>query len=168
MSLSRSRRMNLVALALLVSALVAFTIFHFSRVDEVFGFASGWLREKDSIAGWQVWLSGWVSAKTWNTGGPNVAAEMLVSAMLTSSALSIIAAPFLLPILRSSLLAWWLVVFFSFCGICLGISIVSDYAIPEAAVLGGLRPGTYCLIFAQILNVVGLLFIRREPVAELP
>ena len=168
MSLSHCRRMNLAALALLVSALVAFTIFHFSRVDEVFGFASGWLRENDSIAGWQVWLSGWVSAKTWDTGGPDVAVEMLVSAMLTSSALSIVAAPFLLPIMRSSRLAWWLIVFVSFCGLNLGISIVSDYAIPESPVLGGLRPGTYCLISAQILNFLGLLCIRRESVTDLP
>jgi len=68
--------------------------------------------------------------------------------------------PFLL--FRASRLAWWLAVIVA--GTALvgltGVLLVDYSDVPPEAEKPG--PGFFCLIASQVLNFLGLLFVRRE------
>jgi hypothetical protein len=148
-TIPHARRMNLIALALFVTALVALTAFHL---------LPGFVADADGIQpGWATW-----------TALPELVNEvsgdplgMIVIASFLTTALVVLACPFIASFLGRSRIAWWAVTvtsgaaFFGFGGIML------DH-------LDALESGINCLAAAQALNFLGLLFIRREPMAELP
>lgn len=154
MAFSSARRLNLVALAILFTALAAFLAFH------ALPFRAG-----SEEVGWAVWVevAEYLSDPEWSDTRPLIGVTTLISA-----ALLIVASPFLVPILRLSRLSWWVAVLSS--GMImtgLGGLIVITHYIDESSETSG--PALPCLIAALTLNFLGLLFIRREvPRAVIP
>lgn len=149
MPIPHARRMNLIALALLITGLVSLIAFHpFVFVDH---------RPNDeAMHGWQIWPEIWRTIKSPDFN--DIQSLIATSAFLTSLLL-VAGAPFSIPLLRVSRLAWWLAIFVS--GLALiGLSgvLIMNYSDTSATV----GPGFYCLIASQALNFLGLLFIRRE------
>jgi hypothetical protein len=152
-----ARRMNLIALALLITALIAFVAFHFLIVDV---YKDPLISDELEIVGWQVWPSAFEFLQHYDTS--DMHAMVAISAFVTS-ALLIVASPFIVPFLRISRLSWWITVISSgaaMCGLGGVILMERSYSIPG--------PGSHCLLASLALNFLGLLFIRREPMAELP
>ena len=161
MAIPYARRMNLVALALLLTALIAFVAFHFLVVE----YASGSSTMETDEMGWKIWPSLYDFLKD---GDFSEIEETITAASLLCSTLLVLLSPFLIPVLKRSRLAWWVLVIpsgmatFGFVGI-VGMSILSSS--------NPLGPGIPCLLAAFALNFIGLLFIRREatpdPVGEI-
>jgi hypothetical protein len=146
MPISQARRMNRIALALLVAALIAFAAFHLVPVGPRLG----------SDDGWRVWpeVRHFLEAPNLE----DLQTMIGISSFLTCVVL-ILTSPFLIPVLRSSRLAWWLATIVSgmvFAG--LGVVVAIHNLGP------GTQPGpaVFCLLAALALNFLGLLFIRRE------
>lgn len=148
--------MNLIALAVLLTGLISFIAFHPLVVAD--GRPSD-----DVVRGWQVWPEIWQFFKELDFS--DIGDLIACSAFLTS-ALLIVVAPFAIPLFRASRPAWWLAAIVSGTAL-IGLSgiLLVDYtnAPPDAEKLG---PGFFCLIAAQILNFLGLMFIRREVVLD--
>ena len=156
MPISRARRMNLVALAVLLTALISLIAFHLM----VFADRRPY---DEAVHGWQIWPEIWqfVTDLDFSDIGDLIA----TSAFLTSFLL-IVVAPFAIPLFRASRLAWWLAAIVSGAAL-VGLSgvLVGDYlGTPSGAREPG--PGFFCLIASQILNFLGLLFVRREHAPE--
>jgi hypothetical protein len=158
MAISHARRMNLVALAVLLTALISLAVFHGTVfVDH---------GPDDEVSyGWQVWPEIWRTVRA-----PNFDdfMDLIATSAFLTSLLLIAIAPFAIPLFRASRLAWWLAAIVS--GLALvglsGVLLVS-YSDPAAG-SEKLGPGFFCLIASQVLNFLGLLFIRREHALELP
>ena len=142
-----ARRMNLIALALFITALVALAAFHV---------LPGFLVEGDEVLpGWAMW-----------TILPELVAEMpgeplmmIIFASFIASAFLVLACPFVAGILRRSRISWWTVTISSgaaFFG--LGGILLYHLALDPSLSSSGIN----CLAAAQMLNFLGLLFIRRE------
>jgi len=144
--------MNLIALAVLLTALISLGAFHLlvladRRPDE------------DVVHGWQVWPEIWQFFTEFDFS--DIRDVIATSAFLTS-VLLIVVAPFAIPLFRASRPAWWLAAIVSGSAL-IGLSgiLLLDYTqAPEDA--EKLGPGFFCLIAAQFLNFLGLMFIRRE------
>lgn len=154
MAFSSARRLNLVALAILFTALAAFLAFHALPFQP-------W-RE---AAGWEIWfdVADYLSDPDWSETRLLIGVTTLISATLL-----IVASPFLVPFFRLSRLSWWVAVLSS--GMIMtglgGLMVIGHY-IDESSETSG--PALPCLIAALILNFTGLLFIRREvPRAVIP
>jgi len=152
MPISRARRMNLIAMAVLLTGLISLIAFH--------GMVFADRRPDGEVTyGWQVWPEIWQFITDLDFS--DIADLIAASAFLTS-VLLIVVAPFAIPVFRASRLAWWLAAIVS--GTALtgltGILVV-DYT-KEPADAEELGPAFFCLIASQVLNFVGLLFIRRE------
>lgn len=148
--------MNLIALAILLTGLISLIAFHgMVFVDRRLG--------DEVVYGWQVWpeIWGFILDPDFSELGDLI----MISAFLTS-VLLIVIAPFAIPLFRASRLAWWLAAIVA--GTALvgltGVLLV-DYADvpPEKEKLG---PGFFCLIASQVLNFLGLLFVRAEYVEK--
>jgi hypothetical protein len=158
MAISHARRMNLVALAILLTGLISLVAFH------LVVFVDG--RPDDEVSyGWQVWPEIWKTLKA--PDFDDVLDLVATSAFLTNFLLIVIS-PFAILLFRASRLAWWVAI--SISGIALvglsGVLLVSYSDSPA----GSQKPGAgfFCLIASQVLNFIGLLFIRREHAVELP
>ena len=153
--------MNLIALALLVTALIAFIAFHFlPTISGVEVDRRGY--DPSDFEGWTIWEEIGNFAKAPNIGDFQ---EMIgVSTFLTGVVL-ILSSPILIPVLRRSRLVWWIATLGS--GLVLtglgGLLVINNL---EPALQPG--PAIYCLLASLALNFLGLLFIRREPAAALP
>ena len=147
MPIPHARRMNLIALALFITALVALVAFHLLP-----GFVSS---GDEVLPGWAVW-----------TILPELLAEMpgeplimIIFASFITSAFLVLASPFVAGVLRKSRIAWWTVTissgaaFFGLSGILL-----YQLALDPSSSSSGFN----CLAAAQMLQFLGLLFIRRE------
>jgi hypothetical protein len=145
--------MNLIALALLVTALIAFVAFHFLVITIVTDPGSS----RSDESGWRIWpeLLEFLKDADFNDAEGMIA----VSAFLTYCLL-VVGSPFILPVLRMSRLGWWITVIASGLAMCGfgGMILLSEHD-PAYSVPG---PGTYCLLASLALNFLGLLFIRRE------
>ena len=153
MPIPHARRMNLIALALLVTALIAFVAFHFLVITVVTDPGSS----RSEELGWRIWpeLLEFLKDADFNDAEGMIA----VSAFLTYCLL-VIASPFIIPILRMSRLGWWITVIASGLAMCgFGGMILLSEDDPAYSVPG---PGTYCILASLALNFLGLLFIRRE------
>jgi hypothetical protein len=146
--------MNLVALAVILTALAAFLAFHVSP-----------FRAGGEETGWVVWVeaANFLSDPEWSE-----TRSLIGFSTFISGALLIVASPFLVPFLRLSRLSWWVAVLSS--GMIMtgqgGLIVVTHY-IDESSETSG--PALPCLIAALVLNFTGLLFIRREvPGAVIP
>lgn len=158
-----ARRMNRIAFAILIFALLAFIAFHFLPLVVIYDVGPGGSEESEVITGWQMWPDAWENAKSAGAGSSDIAADMISNAALACGTLLIIAAPFLIPILRVSRLTWWIVVLMS--GLAaMGLSgiTVFYFGLPQPADGALIGAGFYLLVTAQILNFIGLLFVRRE------
>lgn len=144
--------MNLVALALLITALIGFVCFHFMV-----------LNVDTERKGWQIWpsLIEFLKAADFDDLQGMVAA----AAFLTYTLL-VVATPFAIIALCRSRLLWWLIAIASGTAMCgLGGVIIlgmidDDVSAPT--------PGLLCLLASLALNFLGLLFIRREHAPDLP
>lgn len=149
MPIPRARRMNLIALAFLITALIAFVVFHFTVFIRHL--------ELEPLFGWQIWPEVWGGFSRPNFNDP---AELIACTAFCTSAMLITISPWILPFLRNSRLAWWLLILMSG-AVLIGLSgtLVANYFPHQSKKLG---TGFYCLIAAQVLHFAGLLFIRRE------
>jgi len=154
MPTTHARRMNLIALAVLLTGLISLIAFHgMVFVDRGLG--------DEVVYGWQVWPEIWQFIL--DPDFSELGDLIMISAFLTS-VLLIVIAPFAIPLFRASRLAWWLAAIVA--GTALvgltGVLLV-DYSDvpPDAEKLGS---GFFCLVTSQVLNFLGLLFIRREQV----
>jgi hypothetical protein len=160
--------MNRIAFAILIFALLAFIAFHFLPLVVIYDVGPGGSEESEVVTGWQMWPDAWENAKSGGAGSSDIAADMISNAALACGTLLIIAAPFLIPVLRISRITWWILVLMS--GLAaMGLSGVTVFyfGLPQPADGALIGAGFYLLVTAQILNFIGLLFIRREVVSEL-
>lgn len=151
MPIPHARRMNLVALALLVTALIAFVAFHFLRFEIYADPSYG-----PSI-GWALWptLIDFIGDVDFN----DLTGMIAASAFLTHSLL-VVVSPFIVPLLRISRLGWWMSAIASGVSMCgLGGAVLFSDHDPTFSVPG---PGFYAILASLALNFLGLLFVRRE------
>ncbi len=154
MPIPHARRMNLIALSLLITALIAFIAFHFLIIER---YTDPMLKLGPEMVGWQVWPILY-DTLTSHLGSNNISGMIALSAFITFS-LIVAGCPFLIPILKVSRLSWWIVVVSSGAAMCgLGGNILTEQD-PDFSTPG---PGLYCLLASLALNFLGLLFIRRE------
>ena len=159
--------MNLIALAFLVTAVIAFAAFHFLLIDiHVDPVLTGQSEER----GWTIWVEVYEFLKDPDPGESQ--AMIGVASFLASTAL-VIACPLLVPVFNRSHWLWWIAVLTSGAAMCgLGGVLLLSHSDPSYSVPG---PAIYCLLAVLVLNFTGLLFIRREarpdiidPVEALP
>ncbi|WP_264513662.1 hypothetical protein [Luteolibacter rhizosphaerae] len=151
--MERARRMNLIALALLITALIAYIAFHFLPLEvyppDLYGI------EPDR--GYEVWGEVVEFAKDPSANDPQ---DMIALAGFLCAAFLIIVSPFLVPLLHRSRWMWWTVVLVSGATLCgLGGVLLLIFFHDGEAIPGS---GIHCLLAALALNFLGLLFIRRE------
>lgn len=155
MPIPHARRMNLIALALLITALVAFIAFHLL----VFTIYTATYEVSKSLEfGWQLWPELMDFLK--DADFDNVPGMIGASAILTHSLL-VVVSPFITNVLRTSRTSWWITAISSgvaMCGLG-GIVILIAGSDPFFSIPG---PGLYCLLASLALNFLGLLFIRRQ------
>ena len=153
MPIPHARRMNLIALALLITALIAFVAFHFLVITIYTD--PGYSKTRD--LGWEIWPELLEFLK--DVDFDQIQGMIAASAFLTYCLL-VVASPFLVPVLRISRIGWWVTVIAS--GVAMlgfgGVILISNDD-PSFSVPG---PGLYCLLASLALNFLGLLFIRRE------
>ena len=146
--------MNVIALALLCTALIAFGAFHFLEVQI---YVDPGLAGQSGELGWRIWLEVYEFLKS---PDPDEFQPMIGIASLLASTVLVVACPFLVPVLSRSRWVWWIAVLASGSAMCgLGGVLLSTQNDPGYAVPG---PGIYCLLGVLVLNFTGLLFIRRE------
>lgn len=152
---SRVSRSNRIALCCLVLALAGFVAFHFLP----------WVpRSEGHFDGWVIWQN--ISRKLLSTLWDS--RDLLAATGFLTGALVLVSGPFLLPVLRSSRLAWWLFTVISalatigLSGLILFHIIAYPHNSPRPPGLGMI-----CIIVSQFLNFLGLCFIRR-PKPEAP
>ena len=155
MPIPHARRMNLIALVLLVTALIAFVTFHFLPMYH--------LPMADNRHGWTVWIDMSYYARSMTASNSQLE-NILLSGLLAFAPL-VSCAPFLVPVLRVSRLSWWLAVVTS------GLTFTGSGGVlllwmGRAGVMPG--PAFVCLLASLSLNFLGLLFIRREQAPDLP
>lgn len=140
---SRSRFSNGIALAFFVSALLAFVVFHFLAPFQ------------DERRGWGIWLEV-VSALRRNNIFSDPQSMIALASFLTFTLL-VVASPFLIVVFKRSRLAWWLATMLAstatlgFSGVILWRTNLADMGLAR-----------WCLIVVPVLNLAGLLFIRRD------
>lgn len=155
MPIPHARRMNLIALALLVTALIAFVSFHFlptisgEEVDR-----RGY--DPNDFEGWTIWEEIGNFAKDPDIGDFQ---EMIGVSTFLTGVMLILSSPLIIPVLRRSRLVWWVATLGS--GLVLtglgGLLVINNL---EPVIQPG--PAIYCLLASLALNFLGLLFIRRE------
>lgn len=144
--------MNLVALALLLTALTAFVAFHFLVVE---------YESDKSEMGWEIWPSLFEFLKQADFSEPR---GMIAAASFLCATLLVVLAPFLVPVLKKSRLLWWVIVIPAGMATCGFGGIVGMNFLDFSNSYG---PGIPCLVAAFALNFIGLLFIRREAPPDL-
>ncbi len=139
--------MNLIALALLISALPAFGAFHFLLFDSPTG------NEEWNIRGWKLWREIIDVVMSLSFDG----AAMIAIATFLAHSLMVVSFPFIIAPLRSSRWLWWLAAVSSGIALCgFGGFMITNFANRSPG------PGFYSLLASLALNFLGLLFIRRE------
>ncbi len=153
MPIPHARRMNQIALALLITALISFVAVHFLVLQRY----TDPMLELPETVGWQVW-PGMGDTLRFHLSSNDISGMVALSAFITFS-LTVIGCPLLVPFLRASRISWWIVVITSGAAMCgLGGNILMEQD-PSFSTPG---PGLYCLLASLALNFLGLLFIRRE------
>lgn len=147
--MKRARWMNLVALAVLSTSLLAYVAFHLLPIE---AYTDPELEDR----GWELWGEVYEFIKDPDA---NYSQEMIGVAGFLCSAFLIVVCPFLVPVMSRSRWLWWVMVLASGTAMCGLGGIVLLAFIEEPG------SGTYCLLAALALNFLGLLFIRREQVA---
>ena len=156
MPIPHARRMNLIALALLITALIAFTAFHFLPVMAETEFARIGAAPDEINAGWSIWqeIGNFFVAPRIDDSQAMIG----ISTFLTCVVL-ILACPFLVPLFRRSRLVWWIATIAS--GLVLtglgGLLVITNLAPDDHP-----GPAIFSLLASLALNFLGLLFIRRE------
>lgn len=151
----RARVMNLVAVGLFITALLALFGFHVTEWES--GMGSG-------IHGWVIWPALWSMAQAPDFSDT---IESIGLIMFPSFVVLAVCSPFLIGVLRKSRLAWWLLVLFSgTCLISVGLFAISESSLPDNP--DQLGPGFFCLANALAMNFLGMLFVRRDVRVEMP
>lgn len=156
MPIPHARRMNLIALALLITALIAFVAFHFLPLESDTEIDRMGIEPHDVEAGWLIWQE---IASFFKAPDIDDVLDMIGVSSFLSCVVLIIASPFLISVLQRSHLVWWVATIAS--GLVLtglgGLVVITELEPDD-------RPGPaiYCLLASLALNFLGLLFIRRE------
>ncbi len=156
MPIPHARRMNLIALALLITALIAFGAFHFLPVMSETEFDRMGADPNEINAGWSIWqeIGNFLEAPDIHDSSAMIG----VSTFLTFVVL-ILACPFLIPLFRRSRLVWWVATIAS--GLVLtglgGLLVITNLGPGDHP-----GPAIFSLLASLALNFLGLLFIRRE------
>lgn len=146
MPIPHARRMNLIALALLITALIGFVCFHFMVVDD-----------DSNEMGWEFWPS---LIDFLKDADFEEVEGMIAAAAFLSYTLLVAVTPFAITALCRSRAIWWLSTIASGSAMCgLGGVIIVGLMDASGSEAG---PGLYCLLGSLLLNFLGLLFIRRE------
>jgi hypothetical protein len=151
--MKRAHWMNLVALAVLSTSLLAYVAFHLLPIEASM---DPELEER----GWELWKAVYEFIKEPDA---SYSREMIGVAGFLSSAFLIVACPFLVPVLNRSRWLWWVMVLASGAAMC-GLGGIVLLALMDMEEPGS---GTCCLLAALVLNFLGLLFIRRETAPEI-
>lgn len=154
MSQDRARWMNLIALAILVTALIAFAAFHFLVVQT---YVDPGLAGQPAERGWTIWLEVYEFFKD---PDPDETQAMIGVASFLAATVLVIACPLLVTVFNRSRWLWWIAVLAS--GVAMfGLGSILLFSLPDPsyAVPG---PAIHCLVAVLVLNFTGLLFIRRE------
>ncbi len=152
MPIPHARRMNLIALALLVAALISLIAFHVAPLD-------GSLTSDGRIVrGWVIWelvISVFTSGEFFQSS----IGAMLAWMSLPMSMALVAGAPFLIHLLRGSRPIWWIMMIMT--SVCL---VAISWLIWELSRDPITTPprSIGLLMTAVYLNFLGLLFIRRE------
>lgn len=152
MPIPHARRMNLIALALLITALISLIAFH------VAPFGDSLTSDGRIVRGWVVWelvISVFTSGELLQSS----IAVMLAWMSLPMSMALVASAPFLIHLLRGSRPIWWIVLIMT--SVCL---VAISWLIWELSRDPITTPprSIGLLMIAVYLNFLGLLFIRRE------
>ena len=156
MSIPDARRMNLIARALLITALLFFVGFHLGD----------WVRatlDLEPLKGWELWKNAISVVRHSNLRGLPHSLFITMSALSVATVL-ICGGPFAVKPLAASRALWWGATVVSAASF-VGFGGFMAYHMAENA-LHEPGSGFFCLLAAQMLNFIGLLFIRREPMAE--
>ncbi len=156
--------MNRAARVLFIVSLGCFVAFHFGS----FYILRNQPFPSQDFTGWNIWVA--LVADVFRHPSRVDARTMIAYSGFLTCALLLVSSPFLVPILRSSRLAWW------GCVLTSGIAMIGfgSVIIPQGTVSGDvvLGPGFYFLLAAMLLNFLGFLFIRRvispNPVIDPP
>ena len=149
MTIPPARRMNLIARAFLITAVIALVMFHLLPMDGSAG--------QDDIRGWSIWGFFWDALDPATIASSPV--ELMVFGTMISTCLLVLAAPFSLDLLQKSRPLWWISAIISATGLglvgwsCLELQRSFHVSLPKSLI---------CLLTATALNFIGLLFIRRE------
>jgi hypothetical protein len=159
MAMERVRFMNLVAFALLATALLAYVAFHLLPIEI---YTAPGLSDLDPDRGYRVWGEVLEFAKN---PSADQGQDMIALAGFVCSAFLIVTCPFLVPLLNRSRWMWWIVVLASGAALCgLGGVLISIFYRDNHVIPG---PGIPCLLAALVLNFLGLLFIRKETASRM-
>ncbi len=153
MPIPHARRMNLIALALFIAALVSLVAFHLLPIHP-----SDATTEREASRGWIVWAMIYYLYSSGTLFDLSVP-EMIAYGGLPVSMLLVVAAPFLVQLLRGSRPIWWIMVIMS--SACLVPTSLLIWKYSEDP--DNLLPRFVGLLMSSMyLNFLGLLFIRRE------
>jgi hypothetical protein len=148
-----ARRMNLIALALLVTALISLVAFHLLPFDPSLS-----TTHPSENRGWIIWrFIGSVFSSGRIFRAPD--AEALAFGCLPVSMMLVIAAPFLIPMLRGSRPIWWMMMIMT--SVCLASVSWLIWSLSRDPITTP-PPSISVYVMAVFLNFLGLLFIRRE------
>lgn len=148
MPIPHARRMNLIALALLVTALIAFVSFHFLVIE---------YDDSSPDMGWEIWPTFFDTLKNLDITDME---DMLATSAFFTYCLLVIASPFSMVLLRNSRPLWWISTITSGGAFCTISGMICLAELIGTSSTPG--PGLYCLLASLALNFLGLLFIRRE------
>ena len=135
-----------VSLALLVTALLLFVVFHFLHFGE------------DGERGWTIWLLIWNVFHSLLTLISQPELAVVIASFLTFTVL-VVASSFLGNVWKKSRLAWGFATTFS------GMAVATFWGITRYhGHFGELSESEWCLLFATVFNFTGLLLARgRSP-----
>lgn len=153
MPIPRARRMNLIALALFITALISLVAFHLLPFDPSLSTTN-----PGENRGWIIWQfigSVFSSARIFRV--PDV--ETLAYGCLPVSMMLVTVAPFLIAVLRGSRPIWWMMMIMT--SVCLASVSWLIWSLSRDPITTP-PPSISVYLTAVILNFLGLLFIRRE------
>lgn len=146
-----ARWLNPLGLCLLIAAVLMLAAFHLLPAFES---PHGWLVWEEVVDFFRFPSDPW--------GDP---VSLIGILSFVSLCCWVVAAPFLSFVARRSRLTWWLMVLFSGL-LAVGLCSVLVFGVRDSFEEIPWNPGSLCLFYAPVINLMGVLLIRRERQGE--